>query len=85
MVLYDADLETNPQYEYVMDKRKNTMTKKVKVVAKIESEKRFQFKWDTLTKNVITQYISKSVRSTVKEKRTIDGYNTLPFGFEHKI
>jgi G:T-mismatch repair DNA endonuclease (very short patch repair protein) len=83
MVLYDAMLEKDPQYEYVLDNRKNT--KQVKVVARIESEKRFQFKWDTLSKDIITQYISKSIKSTVKEKRTIDGFNTLPFGFEHKI
>ena len=85
MVLDDADLMQNPQYEYVLDKRKKTMTKKVKVVAKIESEKRFQFKWNTQSKDIITKYISKSIKSTVKEKRTIDGFETLPFGFEHKI
>jgi hypothetical protein len=85
MVLYDADLESNPQYEYVLDKRKKTMTKKVKIVAQMHSEKRFQFKWDTQSKDIITQYISKSIKSTVKEKRTIDGFDTLPFGFEYKI
>ena len=47
----------------------------------IESEKRFQFKWDTNTKDILTKYVSRSIKSTVKEKRTIDGFDTLPFGF----
>ena len=81
LVLRDVDLVQNPQY--VLDKLNKN--KKVKVVAKIESEKRFQFKWNTQSKDIITQYISKSIKSTVKEKRTIDGFETYPFGFEHKI
>ena len=48
----------------------------------IESKKRFQFKWDTNTKDILTKYVSRSIKSTVKEKRTIDGFDTLPFGYQ---
>jgi len=48
----------------------------------IESKKRHQFKWDNQTKDIITKSIKRSIRSTVKEKRTIDGYDSLPFGYE---
>ena len=34
----------------------------------IKSKERFQFKWDTLTKDIITQNVSRSNKSTVKEK-----------------
>ena len=47
----------------------------------IKSKERFQFKWDTKTKDIITQHISRSIKSTVKEKRTIDGVDTQPFGW----
>ena len=33
------------------------------------------------TKDVRTKYIAKSLRSTISEKRMIDGYDTLPIGF----
>ena len=49
----------------------------------IQSEKRFQFKWETETKNIITKYVSRSVRSTLKEKRTVIGYDSVPLGFEN--
>ena len=48
----------------------------------IESKKRHQFKWDNQTKDIITKSIKRNIRSTVKEKRTIDGYDSLPFGYE---
>ena len=48
----------------------------------LESEPRFQFSWQNISKDVITKHIKKSIRSTVSEKRAIDGYSTLPFGFE---
>jgi hypothetical protein len=48
----------------------------------IETAKRFQFQWDNKTKDIITRYISRSIKSTVCEKRTIDGYDTKPFGYE---
>jgi hypothetical protein len=48
----------------------------------LESEPRFTFSWLNISKDVITKHIKKSIRSTVSEKRTIDGYDTLPYGFE---
>ena len=47
----------------------------------IESKKRFQFKWDTKTKDIITNNVSRSIKSTIKEKRIVDGYDTKPFGW----
>ena len=47
----------------------------------IKTKKRFNFRWLNNTKDVITKYIDKSLRSTVSEKRGIDGYDTKPFGF----
>ena len=49
--------------------------------ATMESKKRFQFKWDTNTKDIVAKYVSRSIKSTVKEKRNIDGFDTLPFGY----
>jgi hypothetical protein len=51
----------------------------------IKSEPRFQFRWDTVSKDIITKHIGRSIRSTIKEKRTIDGYDSLPFGYEKRI
>ena len=50
----------------------------------IQSKDRFQFKWDTKTKDIVTTHISRSIRSTINEKRTIDGLDTLPFGWVSK-
>jgi hypothetical protein len=47
----------------------------------IKSKERLQFKWDSQSKDIITQHISRSIRSTINEKRTIDGLDTLPFGW----
>ena len=47
----------------------------------IQSKDRFQFKRDTKTKDIITTHISRSIRSTINEKQTIDGLDTLPFGW----
>ena len=47
----------------------------------LKSMERHQFKWDNQTKDIVTKYIARSIKSTVKEKRTIDGYDTLPFGY----
>jgi hypothetical protein len=47
----------------------------------IDTAKRYQFSWDGKTKDVVTKFISRSVRSTLKEKRSIDGYDTKPFGY----
>ena len=50
-------------------------------ILKIETIPRFTFAWDPLTKDVITKYIGRSVRSTIGEKRMIKGYDTEPFGY----
>ena len=47
----------------------------------IKTKKRFNFRWLNNTKDVITKYIDKSLRSTVSEKRMINGFDTRPFGF----
>ena len=47
----------------------------------IETKERFNFRWDNNTKDVRTIYIGKSLRSTVSEKRMLDGYDTKPFGY----
>ena len=47
----------------------------------LTSNPRFQFRWDNKTKDVITKHIARSVKSTVKEKRNIDAYDTYPFGY----
>ena len=48
----------------------------------LETKPRHQFKWDTKSKDIVTSYISRSVKSTIKEKRNIHGYDSTPFGFE---
>jgi hypothetical protein len=50
----------------------------------IKSEERYTFRWLAKTKEVVTQFISRSIRSTVNSKRTIVGYETLPFGYEQE-
>ena len=42
---------------------------------------RFTFAWEDVSKDVITKMIARSVRSTIGEKRTIDGYDTVPYGY----
>ena len=51
----------------------------------IESAERFSIKWDEKSKEVITNYIKRKIRSTAHEKRNIDPndqFNTLPFGYK---
>ena len=50
----------------------------------IKSEDRYTFRWDSKSKDVITKFLSRSIRSTVNSKRTIDGWGTLPFGYEQE-
>ena len=50
-------------------------------ISKIESIPRFTFRWDAVTKDIITKHIGRSVRSTIGEKRKIDGFDTVPFGY----
>ena len=47
----------------------------------LDSVPRFQFAWDNATKDVITKNIQRSVRSTIMEKRKVDGYDTVPKGY----
>ena len=46
-----------------------------------KSKERFQFKWDTEAKDIITNNVSRNIESTVKEKRNIDGFDSKPFGW----
>ena len=39
---------------------------------------------DAKTKDIITNHVSRSIRSTINEKRTINGLDTLPFGWVSK-
>ena len=49
----------------------------------IKSEKRFQFRWDSNTKGIVTVDSGKSMKSTISEKRLINSYDTLPFGWRN--
>ena len=80
MVLNDAALIERPQYEELLDKRTNKI-KTTNVVATIKSKEHFQFKWDALAKDIITQNVSRSIKSTVKENINIDGFDSKPFGW----
>jgi hypothetical protein len=44
----------------------------------LRSTAKHQFKWDNITKDIVTVYISRSIRNTVYEKRRIEGYDTKP-------
>ena len=48
---------------------------------KVQSKERFQFKWDSKSKDIITQHITRSIRSTINDKETIDGLDAKPFGW----
>jgi hypothetical protein len=48
---------------------------------KVQSKECFQCKWNSKTKHILNTHISQSIRSTIGEKRTIDGLDTLPFGW----
>ena len=50
----------------------------------INSKSRHQFKWEPISKDIITRHIARSIKSTIKEKRIIDGFDTKPFGFVTK-
>ena len=48
----------------------------------IESESRYQFKWDSKEKQINTIYTSRTVQSTIDSKRVINNeYDTLPIGY----
>jgi hypothetical protein len=58
-----------------------TMRKMVLSNTTLDSVPRFQFAWDNATKDVITKNIQRSVRSTIMEKRKVDGFDTVPKGY----
>ena len=77
-------LNTKTFYDYDDEGRQawmNEMKERGTNDLELESKPRHQFKWETRTKDIITKNIKRSIKSTIKEKRTIDGYGTLPFGF----
>ena len=76
-----GDMVLNTTEKGPIDPKTN---KKFDPTRQIKSKDRFQFKWDTKTKDIITTHISRSIRSTINEKRTIDGLDTLPFGWVSK-
>ena len=47
----------------------------------LKSMERHQFKWDNQTKDIVTKHIARSITRTVKDQRTMDGFDTLPFGY----
>ena len=52
----------------------------------IQSEERYQFIYNNITKDIETRYISRSVKPTLDSKRElIEGsFDTIPFGYEQK-
>ena len=51
----------------------------------LESKKRFQFIWNTKTKDIETRDISRTAQQTMDTKRDLlCDYYTLPFGYESK-
>ena len=51
--------------------------------SEIESVKRFQFRWEN--REIVTKFLNKSIKSTVKDKRDIYGYDTRPFGYNMQM
>ena len=49
---------------------------------KIETKPRHRFEWDSVTKEILTKQIPKSIKSTISEKRNVNGLDTYPFGYE---
>jgi len=70
------DLDKEGKNEWLYDMKERGIND-----LEITSKTRHQFKWETNTKNIITKNLKRSIKSTIKEKRTIDGYDTRPFGF----
>ena len=48
----------------------------------IKTEKRYQFRWDNNTKDVVTIFIDRSIQATIGEKRSVVGYDSVPFGYD---
>ena len=51
----------------------------------IKTEKRYQFRWDNNTKDIVTIFIDRSIQATIGEKRSVVGYDSLPFGFTETL
>jgi hypothetical protein len=48
----------------------------------IKSKERFQFRWKDDTKDIVSVPVSRTIRSTIMEKRDFNNnYDTLPFGY----
>ena len=50
----------------------------------IQSKDRFQFKWDTKTKDIVTTHISRSIRSTINENEQLMGQTHYHLGGQIK-
>ena len=70
------DLDKEGKNEWLYDMKERGIND-----LEITSKNRHQFKWETNTKNIITKNLKRSIKSTITEKRTIEGYDTRPFGF----
>ena len=53
------------------------------VPSDVESVERFKFSWEN--REVVTEFIKKSSKSTVNDKRMIHGYDTLPYGYNMQL
>ena len=71
-----------------LDKANDSVVSFDSMVDMVLNDKRIQtiprtiFKWETGSKNIVNTQISKSIKSTVNEKRTVDGHDTKPFGWQ---
>ena len=50
----------------------------------LNSAKRLKFATGPKTRDVVTKFLDRGTRSTVKEKQKIFGYDTLVFGYVEK-
>ena len=51
----------------------------------IESPKRFQFTYNSHTKDIETRYVSRTAKQTIDSKRVVVSNDTYPFGYEIKL
>jgi len=78
LVKYETDIfpaNTLVKFETIKDMVLDNTT--------IETKERFQFRWTDDTKDIISVPISRTIRSTIMEKRdnNNNNYDTLPFGY----
>ena len=76
------DVANGAQIAY--DKFKEMALSNKDMASEIESVERFQFSWEK-DKSIITKFLKRSIKSTVKDKRDIHGYDTLPFGYNMQL